>query len=174
METLDCIKSRRSKRLFLDKEVSDELINSILESAIIAPSSVDCQPWHFIIVKDKDKKQKLAELKSEDNQQHILTAPISIVVCVDKNKSPSRYAEDGVCATQNILLSAHSLGLGSVYVTGFKPSKPEIEDKVREILSLPEHIIPITILPIGYPDPNEKLDDKTLINIKDVTHYDKW
>ena len=106
METIDCIKSRRSRRLFLDKEVPVELINKIIECAITAPSSLDCQPWHFVIVRDNDKKERLANLKEEDNRQHILTAPISIVVCVDMDKSPSRYIEDGVTATQNVLLAA--------------------------------------------------------------------
>ena len=174
METVKCIKTRRSRRLFLDKEVPEDILNKILECAITAPSSIDCQPWHFIIIKDKDKKEKLAESKEEDNRQHILTAPISIVVCVDTKKSPSRYIEDGVCATENILFAVHDLGLGSVYVTGCKPSKPEIAEKIRKILSLPEKIMPITILPIGYPNPSEKLDDKFLLNLKNVVHYEEW
>jgi len=174
METLNCIKSRRSIRLFLDKEISQELIDKILISAIAAPSSMDCQPWHFVIVKDKEKKKLLANLKTEDNQQHILTAPVIIVVCVDKNKSPSRYVEDGVCATENILLATHDLGLGAVYVTGFKISNPETEKIIRKILNLPDQIIPITILPIGYPAHNNKLENKILLNINDVSHYDSW
>ena len=72
METLECIKTRRSRRLFLDKEVSEEQINKLLEAAIQAPSSQDCQPWHFILVKDKESKEKLAELKGEDNKDHVL------------------------------------------------------------------------------------------------------
>ncbi|MBW2647977.1 MAG: nitroreductase family protein [Deltaproteobacteria bacterium] len=117
METIDCIKTRRSRRLFTDKEVYDEIITTLIDCAVNAPSSMDCQPWHFIIVKNKESKLKLARLKEEGNQQHILTAPISIVVCVDINKSPGRWIEDGVTATENILLGAHDIGLGSVYVT---------------------------------------------------------
>ena len=174
MDTLNCIKTRRSRRLFLDKEVIEEKINQILECAIAAPSSMDCQPWHFVIVKDKDRKEKIAKLKSEDNQQHILTAPVLIVVCVDTEKSPSRYIEDGVTATQNILLAVHDLGLGSVYVTGCNPSKPSVADEVRDILSIPKNIMPITILPIGYINPSEKLEEKKLINLKNIMHFDKW
>jgi len=174
METIDCIKGRRSRRKFLDKEVPQDILKKILDCAIRAPSSVDCQPWHFIIVKDKEKKEKLAKLKDEDNRQHILTAPISIVVCVDTEKSPSRWVEDGVTATENILLAVQGLGLGSVYVTGFKPSKPKVAKKIREILNLPEKIMPVTILPAGYPDPSEKLDKKELLDVDKVTHYDEW
>ena len=160
--------------LFLNKMIPNEIINEVLKCAINAPSSLDCQPWHFVIVKDKESKEELAKLKEEDNRQHILTAPISIVVCVDIEKSPSRWVEDGVTATQNILLAAHDLGLGSVYVTGFKNSKPEIAKKIKEILNLPEKIMPVTILPIGYPDPLEKLDKKESLDIKKIIHYGKW
>ncbi len=174
METAECIKTRRSRRLFLDKDIPEEIVKKLLECAVCAPSSVDCQPWHFIIVKDKHKKEEIAKLKSEDNQKHILTASVSIVVCVDTEKSPSRHIEDGVTATQNILLAAHDLGLGSVYITGFKPGKEEVAQKVRKILSIPEKIMPLTILPIGYPSPEETLDEKTIVDIKDITHYDSW
>jgi nitroreductase len=169
METLDCIKTRRSRRKFLDKPIPEDIIKKLLEAGVSAPSSIDCQPWYFVIVKDKTIKQKLSKLKEEDNQKHILTAPISIIVCVDTDKSPSRYCEDGVTATENILLAAHDLGLGSVYVTGFKQSKPEIAETIRNILNLPKNIIPITILPVGYPDPKEKLDKKTLVDINKIT-----
>lgn len=174
MNIIDCIKNRRSRRLFLDREISDEKINQILECGIVAPSSMDCQPWHFIIARDKEKKEKLAKLKSEGNQQHILTAPITLIVCVDTEKSPSRYIEDGVTATQNILLAIHELGLGSVYVTGCNPSKEEIADEVREILLIPKNIVPVTILPVGYVDSSEQLGEKKLVNLNDIVHHDKW
>jgi len=174
MQTIDCIKTRRSVRLFLDREVPDKLINQILECAIHAPSSQNCQPWHFIIVKDKDKKEKLAKMKDEHNQKHLLTAPVAIAVCVDTEKSPTRYIEDGVTATQNILLAAHDLGLGAVYVTGCKPGKPEVANEVRKILSIPEKIMPVTILPVGYPNPEEKLENKTLLNINNIIHKEVW
>jgi len=174
MNTLECIRTRRSRRLFLDKEVADEDIKIIINAALTAPSSMDCQPWQFVIVKNKEIKQKLAGLKEEDNQQHIQTAPMCIVLCVDKEKSPSRYMEDGVTAAQNLLLAAHDLGLGCIYVTGCKDKNPEVGKKICEILDLPETIVPITIMPLGYPNPEEKLEEKTLLKADDVMHEDKW
>ena len=171
METIDCIKTRRSKRLFLDKEIPEETINKLLECAITAPSSQNCTPWHFIIVKNKQAKEKLGELKGENNQQHILTAPLLIIVCVDKEKSPTRFIEDGVTASQNLLLAAHDLGLGGVYVTGHNPSEPEITEKINKIINLPINKIPITIIPIGYPNSSEEIENKDLPNIKDITEY---
>ncbi|MCK4553690.1 nitroreductase family protein [Candidatus Parcubacteria bacterium] len=174
MDTIDCIKTRRSRRLFLDREVSEEKINQILECAITAPSSIDCQPWHFIVVRENILKRDIANLRDEDNQQQFLTAPVLIVVCVDTEKSPSRYIDDGVTTTQNILLAAHDLGLGSVYMCGSKPSDPKIAGEIRNILNIPKAVIPITILPIGYPNPSEKPDDKNLLNLNHIVHNDKW
>ena len=174
METLDCIKSRRSRRLFLNKEVEDEKINQILECAITAPSSMDCQPWHFVIVKDESLRKQIADIKDDDNKQQFLTAPVLIVVCVDSKKSPSRVVDDGVTATQNILLAAHDLELGSVYMCGSKPTDPKVADDIRKILDIPAFFTPITILPIGYPDESEKLDDKNLINLDLIKHHNRW
>jgi len=174
METIDCIKSRRSRRKFLDKEIPGEIIEKLVEAGISAPSSMDCQPWHFIIVKDKKTKEQLAELKEENNQEHILTAPLSIVVCVDTEKSPKRFIEDGVTATENILLAVHALGLGSVYVTGCNPLDRTVDDKIRNILNLPENIMPVTVLPVGYADSSENLENKELVKTSDVIHYEKW
>ncbi len=174
MNTIDCIKTRRSRRLFLNKDVSEEKINQILECCITAPSSVNCRPWHLVIVRDRSKLKKLAEFKKRDGYRHILTAPLSIIVCVDTKKSSSRYIEDGITAAQNMLLAIHELGLGSVYLSASKLSKPEIAQKIRHILLIPETIMPITILPIGYPNPSEELDDKLLPDLKEIVHYDKW
>ncbi|MBI4448104.1 nitroreductase family protein, partial [Candidatus Woesearchaeota archaeon] len=174
METVECIKTRRSRRLFLKKAIPEKIVNKLIECAVNAPSSQNCQPWHFVLITREESKIRLAKLKGEGNDQHILTAPISIAVCVDTKKSPTRWIEDGVVATQNILLAAHDLGLGAVYVTGFKQTHPEVEKEIRKILSLPPHITPITIIPIGYADPSEKLNKKELLNIKGVVHHDTW
>jgi len=174
MDVLKCVKTRRSKRLFTNKNVSQETINMLIEAAVNAPSSMDCQPWHFIVVKDETKKKKLADSKGKGNDQHILTAPITIIVCVDMEKSPSRSIEDGVCATQNLLLAAHNLGLGSVYISAQKETEPEVAEKIREMFNLPEKILPITLLPVGHPDSKEELDEKEVIKMKDRTHFDVW
>ncbi len=174
MDTTKCIKTRRSRRLFLDKDIPENKVIQILEAGINAPSSVDCQPWHFIIVKNKIKLEKLAKLKIKDGHKHILTAPLSIIVCVDIKKSPSRYLEDGVTATQNMLLMINELSLGSVYLSASKISKKKLAQEIRNILSIPETIMPITILPVGYFDSSEQLDNKELVNLKSITHYNQW
>jgi nitroreductase len=174
METLECIKTRRSRRQFIKKEVSKELINKLIEAAINAPSSLDCQPWEFIIVKREEAKKRLGKLKGEDNYKIISEAPMLIIVCVNTEKSPSRAVEDGVAATENLLLAAHELGLGSVYISGFKIGDDKFNHSVQNALNLPKNILPITILPIGYLDPNEELEEKDIKDIKDVLHFEKW
>ena len=166
MNTLECIKTRRSRRLFTDKAIEKEKIDKIIETAIQAPSSRDCQPWHFVIVRDEQIKKALATQKSENNQEHILSAPVSIVVCVDTDKSPNSWAEDGVCATMNILLAAHDMGLGSVYVSGFSRTDEVVAKDMQKTLKLSENIMPITILPIGYPDKKEILENKEISEFK--------
>lgn len=174
MEVNECIKTRRSVRKFLDKEVSKEQIEKIIDAARNAPSSMNSQPWEFVVIKSKELKEKIASLKDEDNREHILTAPLVIVVCVDKDKSETRYVEDGVAAAENILLMAHSLGLGAVYVTGFKLSKPEIAESIQSILNIPKNVQPIVIIPIGYLDPSEKIEDKKLREINELIHEDRY
>jgi len=174
MNTVNCIKTRRSIRKFLDKEIPDEIIRKIIELAQYSPSSRDSQPWEFIVIKDSETKKKLVEIKEKENEDTILGAKIIIIVCVDKKRSEIRWIEDGTCATMNILLAAHDLGLGAVYVTGYSNTKPESTVKIKELLNLPESVIPVTIIPIGYPDESEKLDDKQLRKTDELIHLDKW
>jgi len=172
MEAIECIKSRRSIRKFEKKEIPKEVIEKILDCARHAPSSRNSQPWEFILVRSEEKKKKLAELKGKENEEAMLTAPLLIIVCSDRRKSKARWIEDAVCAAQNILLAAHSLGLGSVYITGYSTRDPNVEVEIRKILRLPEHVIPVCIIPIGYPA--EKPEPKELRELNEIVHEEEW
>lgn len=172
METLKCIKTRRSIRKFKNKEVPKDIINKLIDAGRCAPSSMDCQPWEFVSVGEKATKEKLAELKGKENKPVILGANLILIVCVDRNKSSSRWIEDGTVATENILLAAHDLGLGAVYVTGFSPKDPKVELELQKILKLPKHIIPVCIIPVGYPD--QKPEPKGLRSLGNMIHNEKW
>ncbi len=174
MDTLECIKTRRSRRLFTDKPVADEQLNEIIGAALHAPSSRNCQPWQFVVVRDDKVKRELAGLKSENNQQHILSASVVIVICSDTDKSPSSWCEDGVCAAMNILLAAHELGLGAVYVSGFSRTDEAITAGIRKVLDLPQNIMPIVIIPLGYADKDEDIEEKALPDPGKVIHLDKY
>jgi len=180
METSDVIKARRSRRKYLDKEIPDELIMKIIDSARYAPfggpPKKSCQLWEFIIIKHDDTKEKLA-LKYED-RQFVKTAPVVIAVCADKTKDPD-YKDWEITtslAIENMLLTAHDLGLGVCYITTFIHHEKHKEDrkKLIEALNLPENIELIALITIGYPHPFEELEKKELRDIDEMIHYDKW
>jgi len=171
MQTLECIKTRRSRRKFLDKEVSQELIEKIIEAGKCAPSSENSQPWQFFIIKDKNLKDNFAKINYEENKEAILSSNFILVICVDKEKSPTRFVEDGVLASQNISLAIHDLGLGCVYLSGYKLNDSEKEKNIQQLFDIPEKFMPICLLLVGVPDPDEKLETKILRDNKDLVEY---
>ena len=180
METIDCIKTRRSIRKYLDKEVPDEIIKKLIDCARHAPfggpPKKEPQLWEFIIIKDKAIKEKLA-LDYED-RQFMKQAPVIIAVCGDKTKDPKYKDWEITCslAIENILLAAHDLGLGACFVTPFTHHEGHKEDRKKLIktLNLPEHIKLISLITVGYPDPSEKIEEKELRNINEMIRFNKW
>jgi len=133
--------------------VDDKLIGVMLYSATHAPSAGNTQDWHFIVVKDESIRKKLAEAALR--QRFIAEAPVVIVVCIDKEKVIMRYGkrgeslysmQDTANATMILMLVAHALGLSTCWVGAFD------EDRVGNILELPEQLRPIAIVPVGYSD----------------------
>ena len=180
MKTIDCIKSRKSVRKFLDKEVSDDVIMKLFNSAIQAPYGggprVEAQLWEFILVKNNEIKDKLT--LGDKDRKFVKEAPIVIVVCADKNKDPKYKNWDisMALAIENLLLLAHDLGLGACYVDTYNHHEGHKEDRTKlvQALNLPNNIELIAIIPVGYPDPSEKIEKKELRNIKEMIHLDKW
>lgn len=152
MDFKDLVKSRRSIRNFVDKEVSKDLILELLEAARFAPSAGNCQPWHFYVVKNKELLARLGERAYD--REWFTKAPLAIVVCVDIPEAERRYKERGrnlycyqdtAAAIQNILLSAKALGLGSCWIGAFD------EEALVDILELDETTRPVAIIALGYP-----------------------
>ena len=133
METLDCIKKRRSCRKYLDKKVPDEVVLKLIDAARHAPFGgppiKNCQLWEFVIVKSKETKQKLA--LNYDDRKFVASAPVVIAVCADKTKDKDYKDYEKTCslAVQNILLTATDLGLGACYVSSFSHHEKHKEDK---------------------------------------------
>lgn len=152
MELSTIIKSRRSIRSFKrDKEISKDVINKILEAAIWAPTAGNVQPWRFFVITNQDIKEQLVSAALD--QEFIRDASVVIVVCTNKTEANLSYGKRGVelysiqdtaAAIQNMLLTVHSLGLGSCWVGAFS------EEMAAKILNLPQEIRPVAILPIGY------------------------
>ena len=160
MEIDESIKGRRSIRRYQDKDIPDSVIKELLDLAIYAPSSMNGQPWYFIVVRAGKTKEQMVEIKNrycpvkkQDYKADFLRrAPVIIVVCVDKEKSYDREIENGVLATANLMLGAYSRGLGSVYLSAHRLGQPEISQELRKILNIPQNIDPITLIPLGHPD----------------------
>lgn len=145
------IHSRKSVREFTDQQVSREYLEMIVKAGMAAPTAVNRQPWFFVIIDNKDIMIDIAAALFDDKV--IEGAPCAIVVCGDMNKSisnvPEYWVQDCSAASQNILLAVEGLGLGAVWI-GVYPFQDRI-DSVSLVLNLPEHLIPLNIIPIGYP-----------------------
>lgn len=151
MDILNLIKERRSIRSFTARMIPDEIISQLVEALIWAPSAGNLQRRKFYFVFNEEVRKALA--KAAYGQDFIYEAPLAIVGCLDKRiewdygkRGRDLYAIQDVSASiQNLLLAAHALGLGTVWVGAFN------EDKVSEILKLPNYLRPIAIVPVGYP-----------------------
>lgn len=159
MEFDEVIEARRSIRRFSGAEVPDAVVNLLVDAALRAPSSMNGQPWRFIVVRSAETKRRLAETKDRycppEKREYpagfLLEAPVVVVTCVEREKAFDRGIESGVLATGHLLLAAANRGLASVYMSAYKTGTPELAEEIRAILGLPAGIDPITILPIGYP-----------------------
>ncbi|MCL5877841.1 MAG: nitroreductase family protein [Candidatus Bathyarchaeota archaeon] len=153
MELASAIKARRSIRTFKKQDIPQETINELIEAALLAPSAGNVQSWAFVLVKEPDTKQALS--KAALGQSPVAEASVVFVVCADEKRAQQSYGERGrtlyciqdtAAATQNILLTACSLGLGTCWVGAFK------EAEVRKIIKAPEEMRPVTMIPVGYPN----------------------
>lgn len=166
-QTLETIFNRKSVRRYTTQPVGKDKLEMLVRAGMAAPSSKDRRPWEFIIVTDRELLDTLgnglplARMLKETQQ--------AIVVCGDTIKSSNAWFLDCSAAAQNILLAAQSMGLGGVWTAAFPyPDRMKI---IQETLKLPDNILPLTIIPIGYPEGQEKPKDK--FNAKQI-HYNKF
>jgi nitroreductase len=168
---LSVIHSRKSVRKYTDKLVSREDINTIMKAGMAAPSGHDTRPWKFIAITDRST---MLELRKElEWASGLDSSPAAIVVCGNMSKvderNPEFWITDASAATQNILLAIEAMGLGGVWCTLY-PGKERME-YARKVLNLPDYIMPLCIIPLGYPTgiekPKNKYDPKNI-------HWEKW
>ncbi len=171
-DTLQIIRKRRTIRRFTDGEVSDELLDTLLDAATVAPSRLNRRPLYFLVIRDGEIKAKLAEALRV--RPYIEQASAVIAVCADPRVSTT-WELDGSAAIENLLLAAASLDLGAAWV-GSKGS--ELWDAavhvLREAAAVPDNIDFVSLVCIGYPDedkrayePGEKIDRQRI-------RYDHW
>ena len=164
---------RKSVRAYTDRAVSREQLDTLLRAAMAAPTGRDMRPWKFVVIDDKEALAKLAG--QLPYAKMLPEAAAAIVVCgdlsvTDDNGKPStNWTFDCSAATENLLLAAEAMGLGAVW-TGVYPYE-ERQTAVSQALQLPEHIIPLNLIPIGYPkgdpQPKDKYD-------ADNVHFNGW
>jgi nitroreductase len=154
-ETLEVIARRTSVRTYLDKPVEEEKVMALLKAGMAAPSGKDARPWEFVVVTDTAILNSMAA--GLPYAKMLARAPLAIVVCGDTAASPYWYL-DCSAATQNVLLAAEALGLGAVWTAAY-PYDDRI-DVVRSALHLPEQVVPLCVIPVGYPVGTPRPKDK--------------
>jgi len=158
---LEFLKTRRSIRIFKPEPVPDDLIFEILDVARFAPSAKNMQPWEFIVVKNKELLENLSRIHRW--AKPVSNAPVAIVVICDKELAPISYQVDCANAAMYIMLAAHALGLGTVWIQTLRNVK-----EIQKILNIPSSKIPIAIIAMGWPA--EKPEPKPRKQLKEIVH----
>lgn len=158
--------TRRSIRKYKKEKVSEETIRLLLMAAMNAPSACNQQAWYFIVVTEEDKLNKLSQLHS--GVRFVKQASCAIIICGEPDAAILDYywLDDCAAATQNLLLAAHSLGLGATW-TGINHTDPDSIAFYRQILSIPKKYIPFSMIPVGYPSErkpsNNRYDEEKVL-----------
>ncbi len=169
MDTFETILTRRSIRQFTSKTIDEELQKKLLQAAMQAPSARNTQAWQFVVI---DDRQILREISNIHPYADMLKqAPLAIAICGDfqLEESVDYLALNCAAATENILLAVHAFGLGAVWLA-IHPRKQRIKD-LRNLLNLPDDIIPISLVAVGYPKEQKGLANR--FNPEKV-HYNRW
>ena len=149
MDAYQAILTRRSIRAYTDQPVAPELITQLLAAAMAAPSAGNQQPWQFVVITERGLLDALADLLPFGKM--LKQAPLAIAVCGDMTAQTREgyWVQDCSAATQNLLLAAHALGLGAVWL-GVYPREERVAG-VRRLLAAPEQVIPLCLVSIGHP-----------------------
>ena len=166
-ELIKTIFARRSIRKYTDKPVSEKDTKTLLEAAMAAPSSSNRKPWHFVVVTDRLMLDNLARV--HPYAKMLFEAPLCVVVCGDTTISPRSWVQDCSAAAENLLLAATALGLGAVWL-GVHPRESRV-CPIRKALKIPETIIPLNLIAIGYPA--EEKPPRTQFD-KLRVHRERW
>ncbi len=168
---MEAIKTRRSIRKFRETPVPENLLKEVLNAGRLAPSADNAQPWKIIVVRDVQMKQRVTQ--ACNGQKFLVQAPVVLVVCGIPEEAfqtvggyMSSHVIDASIALDHVTLAAHALGLGTCWVAWFK------EEKVKDILGIPEDVRVVALTPLGYPD--ESPDRPSRKNLEELISYDKY
>lgn len=168
MDVLEAIRKRYSCRSYKEKEIEREKLNQLLEAARLAPSAKNLQDWRFVVVTDKEKKQKLAQ--AANNQSFLEEAGAIIVACTNSDYLMRCGQPAGVIdvaiALEHICLQATELGLATCWIGAFYP------EKVKPIVGIPADITVVELLAIGYPADKPKGQDRK--PVEKIACFNTW
>ncbi len=168
-EGLELLVTRRSVRKYTDEAVSDEDVEKLLRTAMAAPSAGNEQPWHFVVIRDRHTMRRIMEVHSYSSMLDHAPLCVAVLAELALEKYEGYWVQDTSAATQNLLLAAHALGLGAVWL-GVYPVK-EREEGIREILGLPEGVECLSLVAVGHPaehpGPADRYDPSRI-------HHETW
>ncbi|MCR4436003.1 MAG: nitroreductase family protein [Clostridiales bacterium] len=169
MDVLSAIQGRRSIRQYSDRPVEDEKLEKVLEAARLSPSAGNGQAWKFVVVRDEAKRIKLAE--AAGGQLFVKQAPVFIAACgTDPEKvmmcGQHRYTIDLSIAMAYLILEAHEQGLGTCWLGRFD------EERVKEILEIPDQVRVVAVTPLGYPA--ESPAPRPRKQLEEIVCYEKY
>ena len=195
MTLSEAIHSQRATRHFSDRPVSEADLDTILNAAIRAPSGGNRQPWRFLVIRDREIKRQLGEWyldawmasveesmrsqeayrSGEDLAKGMADIPVVMLVCIDKSvglSGPLAVTQGSSVypAVQNLLLTARSLGLGTVLTTLHTLHEREIKD----LLHIPDNVDTAALIPLGYPAEGERFGGSRRRPVEEVTYFDRW
>lgn len=170
-ETLATIARRKSVRHYTTEPVTAEQLEALLRAAMSAPSAKNLQGWEFIVLTEREKMDYIGERVA--TARMLLKAQAAIVICGDVSKYPGEsqmnWVSDCAAATENILLAAEAMDLGTVWTASY-PYADRMA-VVREVTGLPAEITPLCVIPLGYPAKDEPVKDKWH---PEKIHYNQW
>lgn len=170
MEALEAIFTRRSIREYQPQSVPEEVLEEVLAAAMQAPSAGNQQSWQFVLVTERRQLIALADVLPFGKM--LKSAPLGVVVCGDVERARYRdyWVQDCSAAAQNLLLAAHALGLGGVWL-GVYPLVERVNG-LKQVLGLPEGVVPLCVIPLGYPaakpQPAARRFDRSRL------HHNRW
>jgi len=169
VDTFTSLLTRRSIRKYDGRPVPKEIIRKLLSAAMNAPSAGNQQPWRFVVVNERKTLDAVADIHPHGKM--LKHAPLAIIVCgelsVEKHKG--YWVQDCAAATQNVLLAAHDLGLGAVWL-GVYPREERMKN-IGDLLNMPDGVLPFCVVSVGWPaetkEPESRYDEKKV-------HWNGW
>lgn len=164
MDAFDCIRKRRDIRSYIKKDVPGDVIMKVVEAGRLAPSAMNLQPWHFVVIKNKETLKELGKFCTSG--RFIVGASFAVVVVTDP--SNKWHEIDGTRAVQNMSLAAWNEGVGTCWIGAIE------REKVKDTLGIPRNLHILTILPFGYPEEFTVRRKKIRKSSEELVHWERF